>query len=48
MLQKSLVRAVVKNATAQNPLKKLYVGTKTPLKSLGGEKNETSRKIRSL
>lgn len=37
MLQKSLVRAVAKNATAQNPLKKLYVGTKSHLKSLGGE-----------
>lgn len=31
MLQKSLV-AVAKNATAQTPLKKLHVGTKTPLK----------------
>ena len=34
MLQKSLVRAVVKNATAQNPLKKLYVGTKKSLEKV--------------
>ena len=32
MLQKSLVKVVAKNATAQSPLKKLHVGTKTPLK----------------
>lgn len=39
MLQKSLVRAVAKNATA--PLKKLEVGTESPLKKIEeARKNE--------
>ena len=32
MLQKSLAGAVAKNATAQTPLKKLQLGTKSPQK----------------